>query len=66
MATILCTLLAGGGVFWAAAEPIAHFTSPPPVFGAERRRWAISMLPTTRWRRASCTGDFSAGRFWAA
>ncbi|MDA5564088.1 BCCT family transporter [Cobetia sp. MMG027] len=33
MATILCTLLAGGGVFWAAAEPIAHFTSPPPVFG---------------------------------
>lgn len=29
---ILCTLLAGGGVFWAAAEPIAHFVSPPPVF----------------------------------
>ena len=23
-AMILCTLLAGGGVFWAAAEPIAH------------------------------------------
>ncbi|MGO2415152.1 MAG: BCCT family transporter, partial [Cobetia crustatorum] len=35
MAIILCTLLAGGGVFWAAAEPIAHFTSPPPVFGAD-------------------------------
>ena len=35
MATILCTLLAGGGVFWAAAEPIAHFTSPPPVFGPD-------------------------------
>ena len=29
---ILCTLLAGGGVFWAAAEPIAHFVAPPPVF----------------------------------
>ena len=29
---ILCTLLAGGGVFWAAAEPIAHFASPPPLF----------------------------------
>src|SRR5690606_30050664 len=22
---IMCTLLAGGGVFWAAGEPIAHF-----------------------------------------
>lgn len=29
---IMCTLLAGGGVFWAAGEPIAHFTSPPPMF----------------------------------
>lgn len=29
---IMCTLLAGGGVFWAAAEPLAHFTSPPPLF----------------------------------
>ncbi len=32
---ILCTLLAGGGVFWAAGEPIAHFVSPPPLYGAE-------------------------------
>jgi len=32
---IMCTLLAGGGVFWAAAEPMAHFTSPPPHFGGE-------------------------------
>lgn len=32
---IMCTLLAGGGVFWAAAEPMAHFTSPPPYFGGE-------------------------------
>ncbi|MBU2897054.1 BCCT family transporter [Vibrio hepatarius] len=33
MSIVLCTLLAGGGVFWAAAEPIAHFVSPPPFFG---------------------------------
>ncbi|PAJ75422.1 BCCT transporter [Pseudoalteromonas sp. NBT06-2] len=33
---IMCTLLAGGGVFWAAAEPMAHFTSPPPIFGGEK------------------------------
>ena len=33
VAMILCTLLAGGGVFWAAAEPIAHLVSPPPAFG---------------------------------
>jgi glycine betaine transporter len=32
---IMCTLLAGGGVFWAAAEPMAHFTSPPPHFGGK-------------------------------
>ena len=32
MAIIFCTLLAGGGVFWAAAEPIAHFVSPPPLY----------------------------------
>ncbi len=35
IAMIMCTLLAGGGVFWAAAEPIAHFTSPPPLFDVE-------------------------------
>jgi len=29
---IMCTLLAGGGVFFAAAEPMAHFISPPPLF----------------------------------
>lgn len=32
-AMIMCTLLAGGGVFWAAGEPIAHFLSTPPIFG---------------------------------
>lgn len=30
---IMCTLLAGGGVFWAAAEPLSHFLSTPPQFG---------------------------------
>lgn len=30
---IMCTLLAGGGVFWAAGEPIAHYLSVPPIFG---------------------------------
>ncbi|WP_051287683.1 BCCT family transporter [Alkalicoccus chagannorensis] len=32
---IMCTLLAGGGVFWAAAEPINHFLEVPPMFDAE-------------------------------
>ena len=34
---IMCTLLAGGGVFWAAGEPMAHFLSPPPFFGVEAK-----------------------------
>ncbi|MGP5218910.1 BCCT family transporter [Arthrobacter rhombi] len=33
IAMIMCTLLAGGGVFWAAAEPIAHYISSPPYYG---------------------------------
>ncbi|MBA4501201.1 BCCT family transporter [Marinobacterium marinum] len=32
---IMCTLLAGGGVFWAAAEPMAHFLSPSPLYAAQ-------------------------------
>lgn len=32
LSIIMCTLLAGGGVFWAAAEPIYHFMELPPVF----------------------------------
>lgn len=34
---IMCTLLAGGGVFWAAGEPMAHFLSSPPLFGVEAK-----------------------------
>ncbi len=33
LAVIMCTLLAGGGVFWSAAEPMYHFVNPPPLFG---------------------------------
>lgn len=29
---IMCTLLAAGGVFWAAAEPLNHFLTVPPQF----------------------------------
>ncbi len=32
IAMIMTTLLAGGGVFWAAAEPMYHFLSTPPNF----------------------------------
>ncbi|MRH44230.1 BCCT family transporter [Aquibacillus halophilus] len=32
IAMILCTLLASGGVFWAAAEPLSHFITTPPLF----------------------------------
>lgn len=45
---IMCTLLAGGGVFWAAGEPMAHFTSVPPLFAgveaksAEAVRFALA------------------------
>ena len=29
---LICTLLAGGGVFWSAAEPLLHFLNPPSYF----------------------------------
>lgn len=45
LSIVLCTLLAGGGVFWAAAEPIAHFVSAPPLYGdAPPRAAAINAL----------------------
>ncbi len=31
-AVLICTLLAGGGVFWSAAEPLFHFRDPAPYF----------------------------------
>ena len=39
---VMCTLLAGGGVFWAAGEPMAHFVSPPPYFGVEGKTAAAA------------------------
>ena len=45
LSIILCTLLAGGGVFWAAAEPIAHFVNAPPLFPeAGLQQMAINAL----------------------
>ncbi|ENQ8700388.1 BCCT family transporter [Vibrio harveyi] len=45
LSIVLCTLLAGGGVFWAAAEPIAHFVSAPPLYGeASPKASAINAL----------------------
>ncbi|MFM2591187.1 BCCT family transporter [Vibrio sp. TBV020] len=45
LSILLCTLLAGGGVFWAAAEPIAHYVSAPPFYGqTEAREMAINAL----------------------
>ena len=31
-AVLICTLLAGGGVFWSAAEPLIHFLNPATYF----------------------------------
>ncbi|MDZ7790825.1 MAG: BCCT family transporter [Xanthomonadales bacterium] len=35
LSMIMCTLLAGGGVFFAAGEPVYHFVVAPPAFNAE-------------------------------
>ena len=35
LSMIMCTLLAGGGVFFAAGEPIYHFVVTPPAFNTE-------------------------------
>lgn len=35
LSIIMCTLLAGGGVFFAAGEPVYHFVVTPPAFDAE-------------------------------
>ena len=35
LSIILCTLLAGGGVFFAAGEPIYHFVVTPPAFDSQ-------------------------------
>ncbi|GAB2779532.1 BCCT family transporter [Halomonas shantousis] len=35
LSIIMCTLLAGGGVFFAAGEPVYHFVVTPPAFSTE-------------------------------
>lgn len=32
LAMVMCTLLAGGGVFFAAGEPVQHFAETPPLY----------------------------------
>lgn len=35
LSMVMCTLLAGGGVFFAAGEPIYHLVVTPPAFNTE-------------------------------
>ena len=35
LSIIMCTLLAGGGVFFAAGEPVYHFLTTPPAFDTQ-------------------------------
>lgn len=48
IAIILCTLLAGGGVFWAAAEPIAHFLFPPPTLTGSEDQFQVAVNALTQ------------------
>ncbi len=45
IAIIMCTLLAGGGVFWAAAEPLSHFISVPPHFSGITKATPEAVAP---------------------
>ena len=42
---IMCTLLAGGGVFWSAAEPMYHFLTTPPVFQGVESATDAAVIP---------------------
>jgi len=47
LTVILCTLLAGGGVFFSAAEPMYHLLTPAPAFPdleAETRQALVAGL----------------------
>ena len=44
-AVLICTLLAGGGVFWSAAEPLYHFQTPSPVFKGVEGSTAAAVDP---------------------
>lgn len=45
LAMIMCTLLAGGGVFWSAAEPMYHFMTTPPTFAGIDSASAEAVAP---------------------
>jgi len=45
IAIIMCTLLAGGGVFWSAAEPMYHFLTTPPAFSGVESATAAAVVP---------------------
>lgn len=45
LAMIMCTLLAGGGVFWSAAEPIYHFITPSPSYNDVVGSTASAVVP---------------------
>jgi len=60
LSIIMCTLLAGGGVFFATGEPAAHFlTVPPPRLTINR---VVPRRCQRHWRNPLCTGVFSPGR----
>jgi choline-glycine betaine transporter len=45
ISVIMCTLLAAGGVFWAAAEPLSHFLTMPPYFSGIEPGTAAAVAP---------------------
>ena len=45
-AVLICTLLAGGGVFWSAAEPLFHFRTPAPYFAGVEGSTAAAVDPS--------------------
>ena len=45
LSIIMCTLLAGGGVFWSAAEPMYHFLTTPPVFSGVESGTEAAVIP---------------------
>lgn len=64
IAVIMCALLAGGGAFWAAAEPLMHFASPPRC--SQACSLTAKRRPPRPWRSRSYTGAFWPGRCSAA
>lgn len=45
LSIIMATLLAGGGVFWAAAEPMYHFMTVPPLQGGIEAQTEAAVMP---------------------